>query len=333
MRLAFTLLERVAPTDDTILLEGETGTGKELAAEAYTNHSPRSGGSFVVFDCSAVSAGGLESELFGHVRGGFSGGARGRPRGAFEVADGGTLFLDEIGELALELQPKLLRALERLEVRRVGSTRSDAVDVRIVAATNRNLAEEVTRGRFREDLYYRLAVVRLSLPPLRERPEDILLLARHFTAEAARRGRHVEPLPDRELNALTTQAWPGNVRELRNAVARALTVGPGNVGMPGPLPATRRSTPTGAPRSPLRWTFRCRSRRRAIASPNPSRRRTWRRRCARPGGTSRTRRAWSRVNRKFIQRAIQRFDLRGATDDEGTSSILVDPSVDEASRR
>src|SRR6185436_10283319 len=168
MRQVFTLLERVARTDDTVLVEGETGTGKELVAEAIHEESPRAGGPFAVFDCSAVTANLIESELFGHVRGSFTGAVADRT-GAFEAADGGTLFLDEIGELPTDLQPKLLRAIERLEVRRVGSNAPRKVDVRIVAATNRGLAREVDEGRFREDLFYRLAVVSVNLPPLRER--------------------------------------------------------------------------------------------------------------------------------------------------------------------
>ena len=188
MRVVFTMLERAAAVDDTVLLEGETGTGKELAAEALHEESARSGGPFVVFDCSAVAPNLMESELFGHVRGSFSGAVTDR-EGAFEAADGGTLFLDEVGELPLDLQPKLLRALERFEVRRIGSNTPKRVDVRVVAATNRNLAEEVARRAFREDLYYRLAVVRVALPPLRERPDDIPLLVEHFFRERAGRGR------------------------------------------------------------------------------------------------------------------------------------------------
>ena len=221
MRRVFSILERVAPTDATVLIEAETGTGKELVAEALHEESPRAAGPFVVFDCSAVSAGLIESELFGHVRGAFTG-AVGDRAGAFEAAHGGTIFLDEIGELPLDLQPKLLRVLERLEVRRVGEAATRRVDVRIVAATNRSLAAEVDAGRFREDLYYRLAVVRIGLPPLRERPEDIPLLVEHFAREAARAGATPAALPEAAIRGLVAQAWPGNVRELRNAVARAV---------------------------------------------------------------------------------------------------------------
>jgi transcriptional regulator with GAF, ATPase, and Fis domain len=204
---------------------GETGTGKELVAEALHDESPRAGGPFVVFDCSAVTPNLIETELFGHVKGAFTG-AVGDRVGAFEEADGGTLFLDEIGELPLDLQPKLLRALERREVKRVGSNKPKKVDVRIVAATNRALAEEVNRGRFREDLYYRLAVVEVRLPPLRERGEDVPILIDHFAREL---GRGAAPaFSERVVEGFLERTWPGNVRELRNAVARALSLaGPG----------------------------------------------------------------------------------------------------------
>jgi DNA-binding NtrC family response regulator len=226
MRRIFSILERVAPTDTPVLIEGETGTGKELAAEAIHEHSTRSSGPYVVFDCSAVSPSLIESELFGHVRGAFTG-ATAERIGAFEAASGGTLFLDEIGELPLDLQPKLLRALEKLEVRRVGETARRAVDVRIVSATNLSLSAEVDRGTFREDLYYRLDVLRVELPPLRERPDDVPLLAQHFAAQIAADG--ATSLPAAMLKDLASQAWPGNARELRNAVARALSLGVSSV--------------------------------------------------------------------------------------------------------
>ena len=222
MRRIFALLERIAPTDTTVLVEGETGTGKELVAEALHDESPRARGAFIVFDCSAASATLIESELFGHVRGSFTGATGDRP-GAFEAANGGTLFLDEIGELPLDLQPKLLRALENREVRRVGSNTPHKVDVRIVAATNRSLVHEVDRGRFREDLYYRLAVVPVRLPPLRERLGDVPLLVRHFEEKLRRPGQ--PPLPDGLIDDFCARSWPGNVRELRNAVARAVSIG------------------------------------------------------------------------------------------------------------
>jgi transcriptional regulator with GAF, ATPase, and Fis domain len=225
MKRLFSVLERVAPTDTTVLIEGETGTGKELIAEAVHEHSQASEGPFVVFDCSAVSPTLMESELFGHVRGAFTGASSDR-MGALEAADGGTLFLDEIGELPLDLQPKLLRALEKLEVRRVGSHEARRVQVRIVAATNRSLEREVEAGRFREDLYYRLAVVRVPAPPLRERAEDIPMLIEHFVTQFADRHGNASHLPEQTVQAFASMAWPGNVRELRNAVARAMALGP-----------------------------------------------------------------------------------------------------------
>jgi transcriptional regulator with GAF, ATPase, and Fis domain len=246
MRQVFTILERIAPTHETVLVIGETGTGKELVAEAVHEESSRASGPFVVFDCSAVAPSLIESELFGHVRGAFTGAVADRA-GAFEQADGGTLFLDELGELPLELQPKLLRALERLEVRRVGANQSRRVDVRIVAATNRNLEERVAEGTFREDLYYRLAVVVVRLPPLRERPEDIPILATHFAKQMARRagpGSEKE-LPERALSAFAAQSWPGNVRALRNAVARVLSLGvtPDMTGAAAPRASVAGSAP------------------------------------------------------------------------------------------
>ena len=244
MRRIFALLERIAPTDTTVLVEGETGTGKELVAEAMHDESPRARCPFIVFDCSAASATLIESELFGHVRGSFTGATGDRP-GAFEAANTGTLFLDEIGELPLDLQPKLLRALENREVRRVGSNTPHKVDVRIVAATNRSLVHEVDRGRFREDLYYRLAVVPVRLPPLRERLGDVPLLVRHFEEKLRRPGQ--PPLPDNLIDDFCARSWPGNVRELRNAVARAISIGTmaaEQAGAPAEAPAPM-SAPSG----------------------------------------------------------------------------------------
>jgi transcriptional regulator with GAF, ATPase, and Fis domain len=217
MRQVFATLEEVASSAATLLLEGESGTGKEVAAAAVHEASPRREGPFTVVDCAALPPSIVESELFGHERGAFTGAGEARA-GALEGADGGTLFLDEVGELPLELQPRLLRFLESRELKRLGSTQRRPVDVRIVAATNRQLAREVERGAFRGDLFYRLAVVRLELPPLRERPDDILLLARHF-AEAL--GRDADALIGDEVAALLlAYRWPGNLRELRNTVER-----------------------------------------------------------------------------------------------------------------
>ncbi len=226
MRRLFALLERIAKTDTTVLVEGETGTGKELAAAAIHAESPRANGPFMVFDCSSVSAGVLESELFGHRRGGFTGALKDRA-GRFEAADGGTLFLDEIGELPFELQPKLLRVLETRQVTRIGENEPRSADVRIVAATNRSLSAEVERGRFREDLYYRLAVVPVRLPPLRERVDDIPMLVRHFEKEWQGRKPTFPILPEEVLERMKThpRPWPGNVRELRNKVEMMLSLG------------------------------------------------------------------------------------------------------------
>jgi transcriptional regulator with GAF, ATPase, and Fis domain len=241
MRELFGILEKIAPTDTTVVVEGETGTGKEVVAQTIHGASHRSEAPFVVFDCSAVPANLIESELFGHEKGSFTGAIMARP-GLFEMAHGGTIFLDELGELSLELQPKLLRVLETREVRRVGGTRPMKVDVRVIAATNRRLEEEVRAGRFREDLYYRLSVVRLFLPPLRERREDIPVLAQHFlrTGRFNRdpEGNHrVSGLARDAMEALRTYDWPGNVRELLNVVERACSFAEGNTIQLEDLPA------------------------------------------------------------------------------------------------
>jgi DNA-binding NtrC family response regulator len=224
LRKLFRLLADVAASDATVLIEGETGTGKELFAEEIHRHSARRGGPFVVFDCGAVPSELIESALFGHLPGAFTGAVSDRP-GAFEEANGGTLFLDEIGELAPEVQPALLRALDKRAVRRVGGTEYTQVSVRVIAATNRNLRAEIAAKRFREDLYYRLAVVRMQVPPLRERPDDIPLLVENFTRQFAG-GRALQPTRE-ELDRLRHHTWPGNVRELRNVVERACTLSHG----------------------------------------------------------------------------------------------------------
>jgi two-component system, NtrC family, response regulator GlrR len=225
MRHAFALLERAAASDSAVLLEGETGTGKEIAAESIHTLGARRDGPFVVVDCSAIPADLLESELFGHERGAFTGAVQSR-EGAFEAAVGGTIFLDEIGELPLDLQPKLLRALERKQVKRVGGNTYASVDVRVVAATNRSLRREVNERRFRSDLYYRLAVVEVRLPPLRERPEDLRLLVDHLLGS-------LQATDHPDASGLTTPAfieelarhgWGGNVRELRNYLERCLVL-------------------------------------------------------------------------------------------------------------
>ncbi len=221
IRQTYALLERAAEVDVTVLIQGETGTGKELAARALHRHSSRASKSFQIVDCGAVSPTLIEAELFGHVRGSFTGADRDRS-GAFELAHQGTLFFDEIGELPMALQPKLLRALENREVRRIGGSVRIPVDARFIAATNRDLAEEVKKGRFREDLYYRLNVFKITMPPLREHREDIPLLVNSFLDK---QGAH--PLSDEMLERMTQLDWPGNVRELRNAVDRAVVLARG----------------------------------------------------------------------------------------------------------
>jgi formate hydrogenlyase transcriptional activator len=221
-------VETVAPTDSAVLVCGETGTGKELVARAIHELSGRRGRTFVKLNCAAIPTGLLESELFGHERGAFTGAITQRI-GRFELADGGTLFLDEVGDIPLELQPKLLRVLQEQEFERLGSTRTKRVDVRVVAATNRNLEEMVAAGTFRNDLYYRLNVFPIVLPPLRDRREDIPPLVRYFVQKFARRmSRPVETIPADTMAALSAYGWPGNVRELENAIERAviLTTGP-----------------------------------------------------------------------------------------------------------
>ncbi|MCB9619178.1 MAG: sigma 54-dependent Fis family transcriptional regulator [Sandaracinus sp.] len=222
MRTIFGLLERLAPSDATVLLGGETGTGKDVVARAIHEASPRRGRPMVVVDCGAVVANLIESELFGHEKGSFTGATASR-QGAFELADGGTLFLDEIGELPLDLQPKLLRVLEQRSFRRVGGNKEHRVDIRVVAASKRNLLAEVERGKFREDLYFRLAVVPIEMPPLRERLDDLPMLVEHLLTGLSGEEPSAPPLSIARaaLEALASHDWPGNVRELRNVLARA----------------------------------------------------------------------------------------------------------------
>jgi DNA-binding NtrC family response regulator len=222
MRKLFAMLEKVAQSDINVLIEGESGTGKELVATEIVQRGTRGDKPFVIVDCGAISPNLVESELFGHVRGSFTGADRDRV-GAFEAADGGTVFLDEIGELPLELQPKLLRALEAKEIRRVGETRARKVNVRVVSATNRDLEREVNKARFREDLYFRLAVIQVHVPALRERQDDLPILIRHFLSQLN--------CPDEErlfqpnvLAEMSKHDWPGNVRELRNYVERTVVL-------------------------------------------------------------------------------------------------------------
>ncbi|MBI2341839.1 MAG: sigma 54-dependent Fis family transcriptional regulator [Deltaproteobacteria bacterium] len=225
MRQIFGILEKISPTLATVIIEGETGTGKELVARAIHENSPRKNKPFIVFDCSSVAPNLIESELFGHEKGSFTGAIKSR-RGAFEEAAGGTIFLDEIGELTLDLQPKLLRALESREIRRVGANLQVPIDVRVICATNRNLKKEVSEGRFREDLYYRLSVVKILLPPLRERAEDIPPIVERFLTGGKFNKNpdgtfRITKVEDDALKSLGRYKWPGNVRELQNIVERA----------------------------------------------------------------------------------------------------------------
>ncbi len=222
-------VETVAPTDSTVLICGETGTGKELIARAIHNLSPRHSNAFVKMNCAAIPTGLLESELFGHEKGAFTGAVAQRI-GRFELANRGTVFLDEVGEIPLELQTKLLRVLQEREFERLGSTRTIHTDARLIAATNRDLSEMVEEQNFRSDLFYRLNVFPVRVPALRERPEDIPLLVRHFVQHFARRmNRVIETIPCETMSALTQYQWPGNIRELQNLIERAVILSPGPV--------------------------------------------------------------------------------------------------------
>jgi transcriptional regulator with GAF, ATPase, and Fis domain len=326
MREMFALLEKVAASDLTVLLEGETGTGKELGAEGLHEASGRAG-AFVAVNCGAIPRELLESELFGHEKGAFTGAVRERP-GAFVSADRGTLFLDEVGELPLDMQAKLLRALERREVKAVGSDRSRSVDVRIVAATNRSLAREVQAGRFRQDLYYRLAVVVVRVPPLRTRLEDLRMLVDHIQDELARRRAAaglppLQRLDETAMGMLSRHDFPGNVRELRNIVERWAVLGafaaPGEPAAPqhaqtrGPEPAPAAEGtqgPAGVEASLLSlpyheakdaWTERFeRTYVEAIL--------------ARSGGNVSRAAREAGVDRRHLQRLIARFGLKATSD-------------------
>jgi transcriptional regulator with PAS, ATPase and Fis domain len=308
MRSVYAMLERAAPTDTTLLLLGETGTGKDVAARSVHRASRRTAGPFVPVDCGAIPENLIESELFGHVRGAFTGAVATRI-GAFEEASGGTLFLDEIGEMPLSMQPKLLRAIESRTVRRVGAQGTTPVDVRIIAATNRSLARRVNEGTFREDLYYRLAVVELTLPPLRSRREDIPLLAQKFLGQL--RGNSEALSPD-FVQMLERRAWPGNVRELRNFLERAVTLG--QVPQGGGAPAVASILPPGIERIvPLHL-------------PLKEARDAWtqefesiyvRSMLARTSGNLKRAADLAGVSRRFLQRLVARLNLReGEVDDE-----------------
>ena len=229
LRKVLNQVEVVAPTDSTVLLLGETGTGKEVIARAILNVSSRSNRPFVKLNCAAIPSGLLESELFGHEKGAFTG-AVSQKIGRFELANGGTLFLDEVGDIPLELQPKLLRVLQEQEFERLGNSRTVRVDVRLIAATNRDLEQMVAEKQFREDLYFRLNVFPIRIPPLRERSEDISLLVQYYVDKYSQRmNKQIDVVPEETMAALCRYSWPGNIRELQNLIERAVIMTPGNV--------------------------------------------------------------------------------------------------------
>ena len=243
-------VELVAPVDSAVLIQGETGTGKEVIARAIHEASPRRNNRFVALNCAAIPSALLESELFGHDRGAFTG-AWAQTKGRFQMADGGTLFLDEIGDMPLELQPKLLRALQEREFERLGSGQTVRVNVRVVAATNQNLAQLVNKKLFRADLFYRLNVIPICLPPLRERIQDIQPLTEFFVAKfAARLNKPIDVIPDEVIDVLKAHDWPGNIRELQNFIERAVLFSPGSVlRLPLDLKQTVKQSPESAART------------------------------------------------------------------------------------
>jgi transcriptional regulator with PAS, ATPase and Fis domain len=246
------LIDRVAPTNSTVLITGETGSGKDRVAKLIHARSERRSRPFVVVDCAALHESLLQSELFGHERGAFTGADKAKP-GLFEVANGGTIFLDEIGDVSPATQTKLLRVLDSSTFRHVGGTVEVRVDVRVLAATNRDVAAMVRQGHFREDLFYRLSTIRIEIPPLRRRGDDIELLARHFVAALNDRFGSSHRLSDATLHVLREHAWPGNVRELLHAMEAAIIVGEGSEILPEHLPATLRqqpAAPSSAPAAP-----------------------------------------------------------------------------------
>jgi transcriptional regulator with GAF, ATPase, and Fis domain len=246
LRTVLEQVERVAPTDSTVLIRGETGTGKELIAHAVHNASPRSGQPLIKLNCAAIPLDLLESELFGHERGAFTG-AITQKIGRFESADKGTLFLDEVGDIPLVLQPKLLRVLQEQEFERLGSGRTHRVDVRLVAATHRDLELMVKRNEFRSDLYYRLNVFPIIVPPLRQRSEDIVPLVKHYVEKFSRRiGKHIDHIPDEVVDAFKSYSWPGNIRELQNVIERMVILSDDGV-LANPLRPTHNAQVLGLP--------------------------------------------------------------------------------------
>jgi transcriptional regulator with GAF, ATPase, and Fis domain len=306
MRELFADLMRIAPSDASVLVEGETGTGKELVAESIHRASPRADHAFVVFDCGAVAPALVESDLFGHERGAFTG-AHSARAGVFEQADKGTIFLDEIGELPKDLQPKLLRVLQKREVRRIGSNKTLAIDVRVVAATNRNLAAEVELGNFREDLFFRLSAAHVRVPPLRDRLDDLPLLAAHFLGRATP-PRSVDDIPEPVLTMFRAHHWPGNVRELQNAVQRFLLTPERPLGghMQRPAPANpQRDTPAAEPELPAPQPLRI-ARREAS---DTFERRYLQELLAKTEGNIRRSAAIAEVSRQLIQRLLRRHGM------------------------
>jgi transcriptional regulator with PAS, ATPase and Fis domain len=306
MRRVYATLERAAPTASTVLIEGETGTGKDVVARSLHANSPRARHPFVPIDCGAIPVTLIESELFGHVRGAFSGAVSDR-RGVFEEAAGGTVFLDEIGELPMQVQPKLLRAIEQRAIRRVGSNVEQRVDVRIIAATNRSLAQCVNEGTFREDLYYRLAVIEVTIPPLRGRREDIATLARHFYARLGGRGA----LSPEFLAMLAARSWPGNVRELRNFIERSVSLGLVDDGVAHPAePPPAQGIPADALERLVPLHVPLKDARQAWTESFET---VYVRGMLRKTGGNLTRAAeLAGVNRRFMQRIVSRLASRGA---------------------
>jgi DNA-binding NtrC family response regulator len=315
MRRVFDTIARVAETDLGVLVRGESGTGKELVAQALHDKSGRRARPFVAVNCAAISADLVESELFGHEKGAFTG-AESRRIGRFEAAAGGTIFLDEIGDMPLPTQAKVLRVLEARTFERVGSTTAIRTDARVVAATHRDLEEEVARGRFRQDLYYRLKVIEIAVPPLRERPEDVAPLALRFAARLGERmGRPARPMSERALAALARHAWPGNVRELRHVVEQASVLAPGDVieeadlRLDGAAPNAK-----GAPDAPEPTSF-LEAKERAIEA--------WERQFvsraleAHGGNVSRTAAAMG-IARQSLQQKLRELGLRGTPRDDDT---------------
>jgi transcriptional regulator with GAF, ATPase, and Fis domain len=321
MRELFADLDRIAATDMSLLIEGETGTGKDIVAEAVHRASARAEGPFIVFDCGAVAPNLAESELFGHERGAFTGAVAARA-GVFEDADGGTLFLDEIGELPKDLQPKLLRALEKREVRRLGSTRTVSVDVRIVAATNRSMTAEVARGVFREDLYFRLAGATVIVPPLRERMSDLPRLVEHFLS-LERPARSAHEVPPEAWAMLNAHRWPGNVRELRNAVQRLLVTPERAIAASPRMPESDPDSSFDEPQAsqealPLRVARR--------EASDAFERRYVRAMLARTGGNVSRAAAVAEVSRQMLQKLMRKHGVTS-----GTHVAAVDPSLSHRS--